>query len=65
MNTAAATLTRLANLDTRNRNIREAFYQRYTRVPRERKPDRDRVVAQLAEEFFLSVKTVDKLLYAG
>ena len=64
MSTAAA-IIRQANLDTRNRKIREAFYQHYTRVPRERNPDRDQVVAQLAEAVFLSVKTVEKLLYAG
>ncbi|MBD2769681.1 hypothetical protein IC235_17460 [Hymenobacter sp. BT664] len=61
----SATLRRQANLDTRNRKIRDAFYQRYTRVPRERKPDRGQVVAQLPEKFFLSIATLEKLLYAA
>ena len=43
MNTAA--ICRLANPDTRNRRIREAFYQRYFSMTRERKPDRDQVAA--------------------
>jgi len=61
MNTAAT--VRLANLDTRNRKIREAFYQRYTRVSRERKPDRELVLAQRAEEYCLSVATVEGILW--
>ncbi len=53
---------RAANLDSRNRKIREAFYQRYTNVPRASKPDRQAVVEQLAADYFLSAKTIDKVL---
>lgn len=64
MSTPAA-LRRQANLYKRNGKIRDAFYRRYTCIPRAQKPDRGQVVAQLTAEHFLSVATLEKLLYAG
>lgn len=58
-----STLVRQANTEKRNQRLRDAFYQRYTNVPRATRPDRDWVVAQVAEDFFLSVKTVEQLLW--
>lgn len=58
-----ATAIRLSNLEKRNRKLRDTFYKRYTNKPRLQKPSREYVVQQLADEYFLSVKTVDRLLY--
>ncbi|RZK31038.1 MAG: hypothetical protein EOO63_05175 [Hymenobacter sp.] len=54
---------RAANLAARNEKIREAFAERYTRQPRPRKVTREDIVKQLAEEFFLSIETVENILY--
>ena len=48
----------------RNDRIRQAFRQRYTDVPRPRKFSREYVLAQLANEFCLSVATIEDILYA-
>jgi 7,8-dihydro-6-hydroxymethylpterin-pyrophosphokinase len=47
----------------RNQQLKDAFYARDTNLPRPRKLSREFVVAQLAEEFFLSVSTVEGILY--
>jgi hypothetical protein len=54
---------RAANLAARNEKIREAFAERYTRQPRPRKVTREAIVKHLAEEFFLSIETVENILY--
>ncbi|WP_151086813.1 hypothetical protein [Hymenobacter baengnokdamensis] len=61
MTTHAA--VRQANLDQRNQRIRDAFYKRFTNVPRAQRPERELVVAQLAGEYFLSAKTTEKVLW--
>lgn len=48
----------------RNERIRQAFQQRYTQAPRPRKFSREYVLAQLADEFCLSVATIEDILYA-
>ncbi len=48
----------------RNERIRQAFRQRYTEAPRPRKFSREYVLAGLADEFCLSVATVEDILYA-
>ncbi len=53
----------LANLEKHNLKIRNAFYQRYTYVPKAQWPGREAVVAQLAQQYYLSDKTVEKVLW--
>ncbi|QKG54241.1 hypothetical protein [Hymenobacter sp. BRD67] len=53
---------RQANLDQRNLRIRDAFYKRFTNVPRAQRPERELVVAQLAGEYFLSAKPVELIV---
>jgi predicted nuclease of restriction endonuclease-like RecB superfamily len=48
----------------RNERIRQAFRQRYSDAPRPRKFSREYVLAQLANEFCLSVATIEDILYA-
>jgi hypothetical protein len=48
----------------RNERIRQAFRQRYTDVPRPRKFSREYILAQLADDFCLSVATIEDILYA-
>ena len=48
----------------RNERIRQAFQQRYTQAPRPRKFSREYVLAQLADEYCLSVATIEDILYA-
>jgi hypothetical protein len=59
----AATLTRAANTEKRNRKLRDAFHARYTSQPRPRKYSREYMVSELAEEFCLSPATVEGILY--
>ncbi len=59
---SAATLARQANLDKRNRAIRDAFYQRFTKQARPRLYTREYVLAQLAQEHHLSIATVERLV---
>lgn len=48
----------------RNDRIRQAFRQRYTEAARPRKFSREYVLAQLADDFCLSVATIEDILYA-
>ena len=59
---SAAALARQANLDKRNRKIRDAFYKRFTQQPRPRLYTREFVLSQLAEEHNLSMATVERLV---
>lgn len=59
---SAATLARAANLDKRNQAIRDAFYTRYTKQARPRLYTREYVVSQLAQEYHLSMKTVETIV---
>ncbi|MDO7877362.1 hypothetical protein Q5H93_21655 [Hymenobacter sp. ASUV-10] len=61
--TQAGALTRQANTENRNRKIRNAFYDRYTNKPRPRQFSREYVISQLAEEYNLSMTTVENILY--
>ncbi len=60
----AAALTRKNNTEKRNKKLRDAFYERYTNLPRPRKYSREYVISQLAEEFNLSMSRVEDILYA-
>jgi predicted nuclease of restriction endonuclease-like RecB superfamily len=57
------TCARIQNREKRNQRIREAFRQRFTDAPRPRKLSREYVLAQLADEFFLSVATIEDIVY--
>lgn len=48
----------------RNERIREAFRQRYTDAARPRKFSREYILAQLADDFCLSVATIEDIIYA-
>lgn len=48
----------------RNERIRQSFRQRYSDAPRPRKFSREYVLAQIANEFCLSVATIEDILYA-
>ena len=48
----------------RNERIREAFRQRYTDATRPRKFSREYILAQLADDFCLSVATIEDIIYA-
>lgn len=58
-----AASTRQANTEKRNRKMRDAFYNRYTNMPRPRLHSREYVISQLAEEFNLSMSRVEDILY--
>ncbi|MGI4742608.1 MAG: hypothetical protein ACRYG7_46210 [Janthinobacterium lividum] len=48
----------------RNERIRQTFRQRFTDVPRPRKFSREYILAQLADEYCLSVATIEDIVYA-
>jgi hypothetical protein len=54
---------RAQNLAARNEKIREGFTERYTRQARPRKYTREYVISQLALEYFLSMDTVEDIIY--
>ena len=56
-------LIRQTNTQKRHERIRAAFRERYTSRPRPRLHSREYVVAQLAEEFCLSEKTVEDIIW--
>lgn len=56
-------LTRQNNYDKRNQRIRDAFEQRYTKQPKPRIYTREYIISQLAEEFCLSMSTIENILY--
>lgn len=58
-------LARADRLERRNKQMQDAFYKRYTNQPRvngARIYTREGVVAQLAEEYHLSMATVEKIV---
>lgn len=57
--------TRQLNRLRRNERIRRAFRQRYIDVPRPRKLSREFVLAQLADDFCLSVATIEDIVYTS
>jgi hypothetical protein len=48
----------------RNERIRQAFRQRYSEATRPRKFSREYILAQLADDFCLSVATIEDILYS-
>lgn len=56
-------LIKKANLEKRNARIREQFRKQYTDQPKPRKRTRDQVVAQLVEDFCLSLTTIERIVY--
>jgi hypothetical protein len=54
---------RAQNLQARNTKIRGEFAERYTRQPRPRKYTREYVISQLALDYFLSMDTVEDIIY--
>jgi hypothetical protein len=58
-----AMTTRQLNRQRRNERIRLAFRQRYLDTPRPRKFSREYVLAVLADEFCLSVSTIEDIVY--
>lgn len=55
-------LTRQTNYDKRNRRLRDAYFTRFTQQPRPRIYTRTYILAQLAEDFCLSMATVEDIL---
>lgn len=56
--------TRQQNRLRRNDRIRLTFRQRYTDAPRPRKFSREYIIAQLADDFCLSIATIEDIIYA-
>ena len=55
-------LTRQTNYDKRNQRIRDAYYKRFTLQPKPRIYTREGIIAQLAEEYCLSMATVEDII---
>ncbi|MGI4735245.1 MAG: hypothetical protein ACRYG7_08715 [Janthinobacterium lividum] len=55
---------RQQNRMRRNERIRQAFRQRYSEVTRPRKFSREYILTQLADDFCLSVATIEDILYS-
>ncbi|AHJ98951.1 hypothetical protein [Hymenobacter swuensis] len=55
--------TRQTNKEKRDNRIRAQFRKRYTDQPRPRMYSREYVISQLAEEFCLSMHTVEDIIY--
>jgi hypothetical protein len=55
--------TRQLNRLRRNDRIRQAFRQLYLQAPRPRKFSREFILAQLADDFCLSVSTIEDIVY--
>ncbi|TGE23517.1 hypothetical protein [Hymenobacter metallicola] len=58
-------LARKTNREKRNARIRAQFRKRYTDAPRPRKYSREYILAQLAEEFCLSMHTIEDIIYGA
>lgn len=59
---SAAQLARQNNLDKRNLAMRDAFYLRFTKQARPRIYTREGVIAALAQEYHLSMTTVERIV---
>ncbi|MBO2009191.1 hypothetical protein [Hymenobacter negativus] len=58
-----AARTRKTNTQKRHDRIRQAFRERYTNKPRPRLYSREYVISQLADEFCLSMATVEGIIW--
>ena len=56
-------ITRQTNTQKRNERLRRAYAERYTHKPRPRIYTSEYVIAQLAEEYCLSLKTVEGIIW--
>ncbi len=56
-------LKRRTNTDKKYERIRHEFKKRFTDQPRPKKYTREYIIALLADEFFLSMKTVEDIIY--
>jgi hypothetical protein len=45
--------------------IRELYEKRFTNQPRPRKYTREYIIAKLAEEFYLSMRQIENILYSS
>lgn len=54
---------RNSKLLARNQKIRELFEARFTNQPKPRIYTREGVIAKLAEDFYLSMGTVENIIY--
>ena len=57
-------ITLKSNKDNRNTAIREEFRKRYTEAKRPRMYSREYVISQLAQEYYLSMATIEDIVYA-
>lgn len=57
------TQTRRDNTSKKHDRIRELYAKRWTNAPRPRKFSREYIIAQLAEEFYLSLKRIEDIIY--
>ena len=55
--------TRRLNTGKKHERIRALYATRWTNAPRPRKYSREYIIAQLAEEFFLSLKRIEDIIY--
>ncbi len=56
-------IKRRTNTEKKYERIRKEFRKRFTDQPRPKKYTREYIIAQLAEEFYLSMKTVEDIIY--
>ena len=47
----------------KHEKIREAYEKRYTKAPRPRKYTKEYIIAKLAEEFYLSMRQIENIVY--
>jgi hypothetical protein len=52
-----------SNKDKRNTKIRDEFRQRFTDAKRPRVYSREYVISQLAQEYYLSMATIEDIIY--
>ncbi|MDF7813626.1 hypothetical protein [Hymenobacter sp. YC55] len=53
-----------SNKENRNTKIREEFHRRYTEAKRPRMYSREYVISQLAQEYYLSMATIEDIVYS-
>ncbi|HEX8350418.1 MAG TPA: hypothetical protein VF598_10690 [Hymenobacter sp.] len=58
-----AAVTRQTNTQKRHARIRAAFRDRYTNKPRPRLYSREYIISQLAEEYCLSMATIESIIW--
>lgn len=56
-------LTRKSNTEKKYHRIREQYRTRWSEAPRPRKYSREYIIACLAEEFYLSLQTIEDIIY--